>query len=83
MSSSERIINKYLSQLLPPALWSDRTVENPSSGPVSICGPMAMPLPRRSDSGKSPLGPASRDAGRLEEDHFFVQLTFTEPKSFL
>jgi hypothetical protein len=28
-----------------------------------------MRLPCRSDSGKSRLGPVSRDAGRLEEEH--------------
>jgi hypothetical protein len=44
-------------ELLPPALWRDRIVES-ISGPVLICGP--TPFPRRSDSGKSRLGLASR-----------------------
>jgi hypothetical protein len=36
----------------------------------------------RSDSGKSRLGPASPDAGHLEEElRLFVQLAFTEPPS--
>jgi hypothetical protein len=39
---------------------------------------------RRTDSGKSRLGAVSRDPGRLEEEHrLFVQLSFTEPQSFL
>jgi hypothetical protein len=49
---------------------------NPSSGPVSIYGPMRFP--RRSDSGKSRVGPVSK-----KSIVFFVQLAFTKLKSFL
>jgi hypothetical protein len=48
-------------------------LSNPSSGPV--------PLPRRTDFGKSR---SLEMGGRLEEDHrLFVQLIFREPQSFL
>jgi hypothetical protein len=60
--------------VLPPALWSGQSVECIFGAGVDFCGP--IPLPRRSDSGKSRLGPASRDR-RLEEKHrLFVQFAF-------
>jgi hypothetical protein len=52
-----------MSCYIPPALWSDRTVET-----IFWAG-VDLGLPRRSDSGKSRLGPVSREAGRLEEKH--------------
>jgi hypothetical protein len=48
MSGSDRIINTSLNSYHRPS--GAIKLSNPSSGPVSICGP--MPLPRRSDSGE-------------------------------
>jgi hypothetical protein len=56
-----------MSCYIPPALWSGRTVE--SIFGVGVDLGTEMRLPCRSDSGKSRLGPLSRDAGRLEEEH--------------
>jgi hypothetical protein len=55
-----------------------------TTGPLerSNCQIHLRPLSHRSDSGKSRLGPASRDAGLKKDRRFFVQLDFTQCNLF-
>ncbi|CAH1369265.1 unnamed protein product [Tenebrio molitor] len=64
----ERKIFFYVLNFLLCYHWLSGAVElsNPSSGPVSICGP--MPLPPRSDFGMNWRVPPL-DARGLEKDH--------------